>query len=175
LEQWRKFSLAHVLLSPTLFFSTFDSLWDKYWHDESYTAELLSLAMVVLQYGVAKYNAKMLSKVKGGVPVTRMKLAFMTVGNCVRFGVDSIIFVTNCVRLVIKACDEGLKNITADEWLHFAMSAYFYGKTVFEPKTGYGIIKAAQERYVMEEKRATIKVSGRSWFDRVSPCRFVGR
>ena len=75
----------------------------------------------------------------------------------------------------MKASDVGLEKITADEWLHFAMSAYFFGKTVFEPKTGYGIIKAAQQRYVMEEKRATIKVSGRPCFDRVSTGRFVGR
>jgi Domain of unknown function (DUF4781) len=123
--------------------------------------ELLSLAMVALHYGVAKYNATIMSKVKGGVPVTRMELAFMTVLNGVRFGIDSVMFVKNCVRLVMKVCDVGLENITAEEWLHFSMSTYFFGKTVFEPKTGYGIIKAAQQRYVMEEKTAMIKVNAR--------------
>ncbi|CAF1350268.1 unnamed protein product, partial [Rotaria sordida] len=30
-----------------------DSIWDKFWHDESFTTELISLAMIALHYGVA--------------------------------------------------------------------------------------------------------------------------
>ncbi|CAF4854793.1 unnamed protein product, partial [Rotaria sp. Silwood2] len=29
------------------------SIWDKFWHDESFTTELISLAMIALHYGVA--------------------------------------------------------------------------------------------------------------------------
>ena len=142
-------------------------MWDKYQHDESIATELLSLAMVIMHYGVAKYNATMLKNVKDGVPVTGTGLAVMTVLNCFRFTVDASMFVMNCALLVTKACDVGIENISAMEWLQFSMSAYFFGKTVFEPKTGYGIIKAAQKQYLMEEKRANITVND-SWFDRMS-------
>ncbi|CAF2965391.1 unnamed protein product, partial [Rotaria sp. Silwood2] len=120
------------------------SIWDKFWHDESFTTELISLAMIALHYGVAKYNAKMLDKLKYKEPVTRAQLALMTVLNCTRFCVDSIMFAVIFVRLLMKVCTEGIGNITAIELMQFSMSAYFFGKTVFEPKTGYGIIKEAQ-------------------------------
>lgn len=120
--------------------------------------ELASLLMTALHFGVAKYNANLLAKVKAGAPITQTQLIFMTVLNCVRFGVDSIMFVVTLVRLVKKACTEGLRSITALELIQFSMSAIFFGKSLFAPKTGYGIIKEAQRRYLMEEKRANIKV-----------------
>lgn len=131
--------------------------------------------MVVLHYGVARYNASVLKSVKDGAPITRTQLAFLTVVNCFRFGVDSIMFVMNSVRLVMKACDVGITNIAAEEWLHFAMSAYLFSKTVFEPKTGYGIIKQAQERYLMDEKRVQITVKRETVSEGVLAEGFVGR
>ncbi len=126
--------------------------------DESCLTEIASLAMLILHYGVAKYNAKMIDKLKYKVPVTRIELILMTVSNCFRFAVDSVMFLMTFYRLVDKACTEGIESITALELVQFSMSSYLFGKAVFEPKTGYGIIKEAQRRYVMIEKRANIQV-----------------
>ena len=157
----RELSLTNILLFQETFFRNLGSIWDKFWHDESFGTELASLAMIVLHYGVAKYNAKILGKIKDGVDVTRAELVLMTVLNCTRFAYDSIMFAMTFARLVYKAYTQGIGRITALELIQFSMSAYFYGKTVFEPKTGYGIIKEAQEQYLMEEKRASIKVRNR--------------
>ncbi len=114
--------------------------------------------MFVLHYGVAKYNATMLNKIKDGVHITRAQLIIMTVFNCVRFAVDSIMFAMTLVRLLMKVYYQGLSSITSIELIQFSMSAYFFGRTVFEPKTGYGIIKEAQRKYLMVEKRANVTV-----------------
>lgn len=132
-------------------------MWDKFWHDESYLNEIASLSMILLHYGVAKYNARMLDKFKSKT-ITPVELGFMTVINCFRCAVDSVMFLTTCVNLIMKACSQGIGSITAVELVQFSMSAYFFGKTLFEPKTGFGIIKEAQRKY-LEAKRSTIPVN----------------
>ena len=116
----------------------------------------------------------MLDKLKYKVPVTRAQLLVMTIWNCIRFGFDSIMFLMTFARLVMKACTEGIGSITATELVQFSMSAYFFGKTIFEPKTGYGIIKEAQRRYVMVEKGATIKVRSVKKVDSTKGKVFIG-
>ena len=114
--------------------------------------------MTVLTIGVSQYNKGILSKVKAGVHVTRTQLIMMTVLNCFKFGVDSIMFALTLTNLVVKLVTKGPGSITPIELVQFSMSAFFFGKSVISPKTGYGIILEAQRRYLMVEKVAKITV-----------------
>lgn len=146
-----------------MFLSNAGSLVDKYKHHQSFYTEVGDILMTILTVGVSQYNKGILTKVKNGIEVTRTQLIMMTVLNCFKFGVDTVTFAATLTNLVAKLIKEGRESITAMELVQFCKDAYFYGKCLISPKTGYGIILETQRRYLMIEKAANITVIIIAW------------